>query len=64
MSGCAKMFLSPDGLMFEMSEEAGIGKYVTFICDNMELSIMVDDFASFVEMIKQTHNMWIGKGRS
>ena len=51
-------------LMFEMSEEAGIGKYVTFICDDMELSIMVDDFASFVEMIKQTHNMWIGKGRS
>lgn len=55
------LFFTAKSLGIEMSEEGGVGKYITFICDDAEVSIEVESFDAFTNAVVMANDMWYGR---
>lgn len=57
-----KLYLTANELILEFSQDHE-SKYVTFVCDEIEISIEVPSFDSFTNLVMMTNDMWYGRGK-
>lgn len=57
-----KLYLTADELILEFSQDHA-SKYVTFVCDEIEIAIEVSSFDSFTNLVMITNDMWHGRGK-
>ena len=55
-----KLYLTAEDLIVEFSQDHA-SKYVTFVCDDIEIAIEVSSFDSFTNVVVMTNDMWHGR---
>lgn len=58
-----QIILDGKRMLVEFSEQAGVGKSITFVDGDVEVIIKVDSFNYFVNAVNMTDDMWHGRGK-